>query len=166
MPVEVPVPYHVPVTVPVAMRPSGNQVVYGHPSHHHDSDASSSDQDQIVLLYDAELHHGNDDLESSGSDVPSYHHRASPFTTATRPLPSILSPNKMKFWRELAAAKHAEPGERFIPVAIASNDAESEQSSVHFPSGPNPVAEKRAEQVSAESGHQPAFFVLAEHDAH
>lgn len=166
VPVEVPVPYHIPITVPVAMRPSGNQVVYGH--HHGDNDASSSDHDQIVLLYDAELHHTNDDLESSSSDVAGYQHRSNPFTTVTRPLPSLISANKMKFWREFAASKHVQPAEqRFIPVAIsAPNDADNEQSSVHFPSGPSPIVEKRAEQLSAESGHQPAFIVLAEQDEH
>ena len=122
VPVEVPVPYHVPFQVPVSVK--ANQAS--------DNDLASSERDHIVLLYDAEANHDeNDDLETAPSESRLFHTPAgSPKGSLflNRPLPSIMSPHKMKLWKEFVGAKHAaQPGVRFIPVAVPTQQDEPSQ---------------------------------------
>lgn len=224
--IEVPVdvPYHVPVQVPVTMRAS----VAAHPHHvppphpppppHHasgmayhphpgfvhpispsDQDPSGSDQDHIVLLYDAEIHNGEggpgssaDDMDNSASDGS--RSSSGPTFIISRPptssspssgSQSMVSPNKMKLFRELIAAKQAaaasQPGVRFIPITVGSQEDQASNSPSspsqhsspvhhqptpshsyphHFIGQPNGPREQTAETVP-----QPAFIVLADQDA-
>ncbi|XP_053200861.1 atrophin-1-like isoform X2 [Panonychus citri] len=197
--IEVPVdvPYHVPVQVPVTMRSMAahpHHVVapppHPHPHPHHgpgfayqhqpalvhpmspsDQDPSGSDQDHIVLLYDAEIHHGEggpgsagDDMDNSASDGPKSN---GPTFIISRPpsgpSPSsspMVTPNKMKLWREIIAAKQAaassqQQGVRFIPITVASPEDQQSPSSPSSHSSPSSQPSPSASQISSVH-HQPS----------
>lgn len=171
VPVEVPVPVHVPV--PVAVRDPRQQHIsmasmasmaqalqargVG------DSDQSSSDQDHIVLLYDAEVQDQDEgeDLQQSASDAHekmAYGPKGHPFLN--QQLPSHMSANKLKLWRELIGAKHAaQPGVRYMPVAMAQQEESQPQSHHgHFShqAGSGQLQGQETQQ------QQPAFIVLSD----
>ncbi|XP_074593419.1 uncharacterized protein LOC141849122 isoform X1 [Brevipalpus obovatus] len=173
VPIEIPVPYHVPMQVPMASGRSaaGARVAYAHSAHPDNEVSDSQPEHQLVLLYEGEVHHdgssqpNGEDLEPSASDA-GFHPANVPFAI-TRPLPSVVGPNKMKFWREMATKHAVQPGVRFVPVAVASSEGETEaQPSVHYPSVAQPIGPLAIERRSdgPESPHQPAFIVLAEHE--
>ena len=117
VPVEVPVPYHVPIQVPISVKV--NQIP--------DNELTASDRDQIVLLYQG----GNEDLDSASSEnklthAPVGSQKGSFFLN--HPMPSIMSPHKMKLWKEYVSEKHAaQPRVRFIPIAVATQTEEASQ---------------------------------------
>ena len=184
VPIEVPV--EVPVHVPVPVTAYSAPTIVGHPAIHaiasqaaalaghrgpieHDtSDTATSDSsDQIVLLYDAELHpdsdndnsnnnnnHNNgntgsfgsnqnaDDLQSSASEAKPMNNKLHHFLS-TSSLPSNPSYHKMKLFHEMMSQKHAsQPGVRYLPIALQS----SEQSN-------NPLPQQSMSSVSSHPLH-------------
>lgn len=174
VPVEVPIPYHVPV--PVAAYPAATMHAHGPhsvPAHgpaagREDVDNSASDSDQIVLFYDAELQNDNenqesgntDDLQSSASERRPVHSGKSHQFLASQQLPPNPSPNKLKLFREMMNQKYAsQPGVRYLPISIASGDDLQPPQSP--PAAPTGHIQARMFQ-GQESQPQPAFIVIAD----
>ena len=64
----------------------------------------------------------NDDLQSSASEHKPIHGKGHHFLSSS-PLPSNPSYHKMKLFHEMMSQKHAsQPGVRYLPIAIQSND--------------------------------------------
>ena len=166
VPVEVPVPYHVPV--PVAAYPA--QTLHAHAPHQvpavaarEEGDNSPSDSDQIVLFYDAELQNdnehqenngassggSNDDLQSSASERRSIHGGKSHHFLTGHQLPANPSANKLKLFREMMSQKHAsQPGVRYLPLSLAGEES------------PGVLPSRGLHRQ--ESHPQPAFIVIAD----
>ncbi|KAI1286695.1 hypothetical protein HDE_10712 [Halotydeus destructor] len=151
-----------------------------------DHDQSPSDQDHIVLLYDAEVadHDGEgDDLQQSASEHTKMAHGPKGHHFLSQQLPANPSFNKMKLWREMVGAKHAaQPGVRYMPVAIETE--ESHQQPNQYNAHPRPQVHQQAPQFThhpqmvdqehhqPQRGHlesrdtqeHPAFLVMADQD--
>jgi hypothetical protein len=152
IPIEIPIPVHVPIPV----------------QHHNDvdHDTSASDAEQVAIVYfDPEGNDGPNDHEVSDHSEPQTSEsnenvyrvgsgqKGYPFLS--RPLPDTQSATKMKLWREYVGAKQASnPGVRYIPVAVANDDSQSQAG--HY-------SQLNAEHSEmAESQSHPAFVILAD----
>ena len=177
VPVEVPIPYHVPV--PVAAYPA--QTLHAHGPHalpihgdvsRGDADNSASDSDQIVLFYDAELQNdnensdnsgnSNDDLQSSASEHRIMHTmsgKSHSFLSSGHQLPMNPSQTKLKLFREAMNQKYAaRPGVRYLPTGISIGSSSEESQS-----GTSQSMQLQSRSLQGqESQPQPAFIVIAD----
>ncbi len=152
IPIEIPIPVHVPIPV------------QQHNDADHDTSASEAEQVAIVY-YDPEGNDGpndhevSDHLEPQTSESNENVYRVGSgqkgYPFLARPLPDTQSATKMKLWREYVGAKHASnPGVRYIPVAVANDDSQSQAG--HY-------SQLNAEHSEmAESQSHPAFVILAD----
>jgi len=155
IPVEIPVPIHVPIPVSVNAR---------YQNHDNDHDASPSEHDQVAIVYyDPEGNDANDHddhLEPQTSESE-HIYRITPgqkdYSFLSRPMPDTQSATKLKLWREYVGAKHAaQPGVRYIPVAVATDESQPPNA------GHDSQFNHNENSEPAESQHQPAFVILAD----
>jgi len=161
IPIEIPIPVHIPI--PVSVQSSHPQhIAYNNNDADHDTSASEAEQVAIVY-YDPEEHNGRNDhemsdhLEPQTSESHENGYRVVPsqksYPYLSRPLPDTQSATKMKLWREYVGAKYASnPGVRYVPVAVTSDDSQSPQAG----------HDSHMNQEMAESQSHPAFVILAD----
>jgi len=158
IPIEIPIPVHVPVHV--------NAHSFQQQENNVDHHTSASEAEQVAIVYyDPEGNDGpndhevSDHLEPQTSESHENAYRLGPgqkgYPFLARPLPDNQSPTKMKLWREYVGAKHAaNPGVRYIPVAVATDDSQSQTGQDSHPNQQN--------GEMAESQSHPAFVILAD----
>jgi hypothetical protein len=163
IPIEIPIPVHVPVPVSYQQQYSSNRIQSY--QHEQDYDQSASEADQVAIVYlDADSQDGfsghDDHLEPQTSESHENQYRLAPqksYPYLSRPLPDTQSATKMKLWREYIGAKHAaQPGVRYIPVAVATDDLSRAGHHSQL---------NHDQSEASESQHQPAFVILAEDGA-
>ena len=162
IPIEVPIPVHVPVPVSYGQG--------SHPQHQdNDYDTSASEAEQVAIVYyDPEANEGPNDEGSDHLEPQTSESHENTFTInpsqkgfhyLSRSMPSTQSATKLKLWREYVGAKHAaQPGVRYIPVAVSSDDSQSPNGSQDI--GDSHLSPDQSE--GAESQSHPAFVILSD----